>query len=111
MSVQVYRHPNDVPLSEAMLVWTRGENIGVLRHPDGRAHHFSSSVGACMAGWRAMEPSERLQKFLIELWHVAAFSGIPAEAAHQAVLCIPEYRDTLARHHLPDEYQHEREEG
>jgi hypothetical protein len=111
MPVEVYRHAGDVALSDAMLVWTRGVRVGVVPHPDykDRSQHFRSSVGACFAGWRDMDERGRLLQFMIDLWHVSAFYDIPAAAAHQAALVIPEYRDTLARDCLPEEYQHERD--
>lgn len=111
MSIEVYKHAADIPLSEAMLVWTRGERVGVVPHPDhkDRSSQFRSSVGACFAGWRDMDETERLAQFLIDIWHVAAFYEIPAEAVHQAALAVPEYRNTLARDCLPEEYQHERD--
>jgi hypothetical protein len=112
MTIQIYRHPSDIPLKYAMLVWNRGSGVGVFPHPDtgDRSRHFSSSAGACFAGWKTeMTDAERLTQFMIELWQLAAFYEIPAIAIHQAALSIPEYRDTLAREHLPEEYQHERD--
>jgi hypothetical protein len=111
MSVQVYQHSSDIPLSEAMLVWTHGERVGVVPHPDykDRSAHFRSSVGACFSEWRGMDERGRLLQFMIDLWHVTAFYDIPSAAVHQAALCVPEYRDTLARDCLPAEYQHERD--
>lgn len=113
MSIEVYKSSTDIPLSDAMLVWTRGERVGVVPHPDhkNRSAHFRSSVGACFAGWRDMDEQGRLLQFMIDLWHITAFYDIPSEAVHQAALSVPEYRNTLARDCLPAEYQHEREEG
>lgn len=111
MAVKFYKHPTDIPLFDAMLVWTRGEAVGVVPHPDwkDRSRNFRSSVGACFSNWREMSESGRLTQFLIDIWHVAAFYDIPAEAVHQAALSVPEYRNTLARDCLPEEYQHERD--
>jgi len=111
VAVQVYKHQTDVPLSEAMIVLTRGKRVGVVPHPDriGLSDQFSSSVGACFAYWREMSEIERKLQLMIEVHQIAACYDIPAEAVHQALLCIPEYRNMLARDCLPSEYQHERD--
>lgn len=110
MTIEVYRHPTDIPLARAMLVWTRGERVGVVPHPDRQlSAGFQSSVGACFASWREMDDQERLLQFLIDIWHVAAFYGIPAAAVNEAAMSVPEYRDTLADDVLPKAYRHERD--
>ena len=112
MAVQVYRHPSDIPLLHAMLVWTTGEAVGVVPHPDKRrlSDQFRSSVGACFVqDWPAMSEEARKAQFMIDLWHVAAFYDIPAEAVHEAALSVPEYRDMLATDCLPKQYQDERD--
>jgi hypothetical protein len=111
MSVQVYRYPHDVPLEHAMLVWTRGEKVGVVPHPDkrGLSDGFRSSVGACFAEWGALDDRGRRLQLLIDAWHTSVFYDIPSEAIHQALLCIPEYRDMLADDCLPKEFRHERD--
>jgi hypothetical protein len=108
--LEVYCHPSDIPLSDAMIVWTRGERVGVVSHPDyqGRSDAFQSSAGACFSNWREMDDQGRLRQFLIEIWHIAAFYGIPAVAVNQAAMCVPEFRNTLADDCLPNEYRHER---
>lgn len=111
MTIQIYRHPSDIPLEDAMLVWNRGSGVGVVPHPDRRhlSEAFSASVGACFSEWREMDPQGRLTQFLIDLWHVTAFYDVPAQAVHQAALSVPEYRNTLAYDCLPEEYRHERD--
>ena len=112
MAVQVYRHPSDIPLLHAMLVWSTGEAVGVVPHPDERrlSDRFRSSVGACFVkDWPAMSDEARKAQFMVDLWHVAAFYDIPAEAVHEAALSVPEYRDMLASDCLPQQYQHERD--
>lgn len=111
MAIEVYRHHSDISMAEAMLVWTRGKRVGIVPHPDTRgiSDGFQSSVGACFADWRTMGPHNQIHQLMIEAWHVAAFYDIPANAVHQALLAIPEYRNTLAQDCLPKEFWHERE--
>lgn len=111
MPVQVFRYPSDIPLSEAMLVWTAGEKVGVVPHPDRRrlSDDFRSSVGACFSNWREKSERDRRLLIMVEAWHVTAFYDIPSKAVHEALLCIPEYRDMLADDCLPEKYWHERE--
>jgi hypothetical protein len=110
VTVQGFRFQTDVPLSEAMLVWTRGEKVGVVPHPDraGYSDDFRSSAGACWSTWRAMDDVGRRLQLMIEAWHISTFHEVPAAAVHEALLCIPEYRDMLATDCLPEEWQHER---
>lgn len=109
--MEIYRHPHDVPLDNAMLVWTRGERVGVVPHPDskGLSKRFQSSVLACFAYWDRIDAIGRKLMLMTEAWHLAAFDNIPAPAVHEALLCIPEYRAMLADDSLPDEFQHERD--
>lgn len=110
--ILVYRHPQDIPIENAMLVWTRGENVGVVPHPDtnGLSDPFRSSVGACFADWRKLDQRGQQRQLLIEAWQIATFYQIPPQAVHQAMLSIPEYRTMLAQDCLPKEFWHEREE-
>lgn len=110
MSVQVFKYPIDVPVSDAMLVWSSGEKVGVVPHPDDRglADDFRSSVGACFTSWREQTTEGQKAMLMVEAWHVAAFYDIPAKAVHEAMLCIPEYRDMLADDCLPKQYRSER---
>lgn len=67
MPVKVYRHPSDIPLLHAMLVWTRGEAVGVVPHPDTRrlSDGFRSSVGACFVkDWPALSDKDRKAQFM-----------------------------------------------
>lgn len=111
MPVQVLRYPSDIPLECAMLVWSAGEKVGVVPHPDerGLSDGFRSSVGACFANWREKSAAQRRAQLMVDAWHVAAFYDIPAQAVHDALLCIPEYRDMLADDCLPEAYRHERD--
>lgn len=100
----------DIPLSDAMLVWTRGERVAVVRHPDydGASDDFQSSVGACFSNWRAKDERSRRLQLMIDAWHIAAFYEIAASQVHDALLVIPEYRDMLADDCAPVEYRQER---
>ncbi|WP_189675012.1 hypothetical protein [Sphingomonas glacialis] len=100
----------DIELENAMLVWTRGEKVAVVRHPDtkGLSDEYQSSVGACFAHWRKKDTNGRRLQMMIDAWHVAAFYEIPAEQIHEALIVIPEYRDMLASDCLPKRFQAER---
>lgn len=113
MTVKVYRSKHDIPLREAMLVWTDGEAVGVIEHPDKRelSDSFDMSVGACFTVWRKRTDEQRRLQLMVDAWHIAAFYNVPADAIHQALLSIPEYRDMLADDCLPREYRNEREAG
>lgn len=111
MPVQVFRFPRDVPLENAMLVWTRGEKVGVVPHPHTKhlSADFTSSVGACFASWDNLDDTGRRLQLMLDAWHTSAFYDIPSEDVHEALLCIPEYRAMLADDCLPERYHHERE--
>lgn len=110
MAIEVYQHPSDIALKDAMLVWTRGERVGVVPHPDTKriSRGFQSSVGACFTEWDAYDDNGRRLQLMIDAWHVSAFYDIPSTAVHEALLPIPEYRSMLALDCLPKKYHHER---
>lgn len=102
----------DIPLLNAMLCWTSGEGVEVVRHPDriGRSDAYRSSVGACFVqDWPKKDDKGRRLQLMIDAWHVSAFYDIPAEQVHEALLVIPEYRDMLADDCLPKQFRHERD--
>jgi hypothetical protein len=108
---------SDIPLAKALLLWNSALNGGTpafavrpLGHPDYDRYQFSN--GACFTAWRetAAKPEPALlARALVELWHVAAFYGVPVEMIHKEMLAVPEYRDMLADDCLPKQFQHERE--
>jgi len=106
----------DIPLANAILLWD-GSATGAPRfavRPLGHRDYdkFSMSGGACFASWKALaksDPSKLLTQAMIELWHIAAFYGVPIAMIHEAMLVVPEYRGTLASDVLPDQYRHERD--
>lgn len=106
----------DIPLKDALLLWDLGwdENgprfaVRPLGHDD--YYHYGSQNGACMADWQrlAEQPAPALlAKTMAELWHIAAFYTVPIAMIHEAMLCVPEYRNMLAEDCLPSKYQHQR---
>lgn len=98
MKIEILNNDSDIPIGEAMLVWTNAQKVGVVRWPDTsrRSRDFVCSVGACFLGWRRSSTEQQKLQLLIEAWHIALRDLIPAEALHTAMLCIPEYRDILA---------------
>lgn len=102
----------DIPLREAMICWNRDGGAIVVPHPDerGLADDYHTSVGAAFGYWREMTHERRLLQMFIEGWHAINFYGVKPEDMHQALLSIPEYRDTLADDCLPDQFRDDREE-
>lgn len=100
----------DIPLKYAMLAWTPVYNsqIGVPGRmtiiPRRRTElidffkHFGvvNSVGACFTEWTEYTNEERLIKLFSEVWHAICRDGVSPEEAHNAMMVIPEYRDTLS---------------
>lgn len=101
---------SDIEIENAMLVWTRGEKVAVVRHPDraGLSDGYQSSVGACFMNWRGLGTQGQKLQLMIDAWHIAAFYDIPADQVHEALLVIPEYRSMLADDCLPKAYRGER---
>lgn len=95
----------DVPLKHAMISWNhRGKTgdgrIEVIPHPDSHGWHrrlnYMNSTGACWCDWGKWKKRDRLLKLYIEAWHIIARDGVDPEKVHQALMVIPEYRDTLS---------------
>lgn len=101
----------DIPLSEAMLCWSRRGPVKVVEHPDERgiSDDYDKSAGACYAYWRGLSPERMRLQLLIDAWHATAFSDVPVQEMHEALLVIPEYRSMLADDCLPREFAHERD--
>lgn len=107
----------EVALADALLLWNPGLNgnspafaVRPIGHPD--YDQFSYKVGACFTSWRKMakeNPGALKLKAMIHIWHVVDFYGVPAQMVHEAMLCIPEYRDMLADDCLPVQFRHERD--
>jgi hypothetical protein len=112
----------DIPLKIAMLAWNdahygycNGENKGkviVIPHPDerGLCNHLkvSMTTGACNAGWREWTNTERLCQLFIEAWFIVCRDGVSPRDMHDALMVIPEYRDTWNGETL---FRHEAKNG
>lgn len=107
----------DIPLAQALLLWNSNFNgdapafaVRSLGHPDYDRYRFK--VGACFRDWQEMaekDPTGLRLKAMVELWHIAAFYGVPVESIHEEMLVVPEYRDMLADDCLPKSFLHERD--
>lgn len=88
----------DIPLKHAMLCWTPGGGVKVVRHPDydGHSNAYQCSVGACFHYWDTLDRQGQLLQLMIDAWHVVAFNGVPAAFVDEALRVIPEYLDMLA---------------
>ena len=62
-----------------------------------------------LADMAKSDPKGLRLKAMVEIWHITAFYEVPATLVHEAMLCIPEYRDMLAEDCLPKQYRHERD--
>lgn len=103
----------DIPLANALLLWNagwKGETPAFAVRPLGHRDYdrFDFQNGACFATWQDMaerDPKGLRLKAMVEIWHVTAFYDVPAKMVHEALLCIPEYRDMLAEDCLPERYR------
>jgi hypothetical protein len=103
----------DVPLKVAMIAWTPSKRFGkaplmgicgrimiIPKLNDGSDYfrHFkvTDSTGACWTKWGAMTKKERLLMLYIEAWHIITRDGLDPKDVHEALMVIPEYRDTLS---------------
>lgn len=95
----------DVPLAKAMLAWDWPHPHGsgkvvVIPHPDTARWtcylKLSQTVGACECRWSRMTKQERLTQLFVEAWHIACRDRVPLENIHDALMAIPEYRESLS---------------
>lgn len=110
----------DIPLARALLLWNPGMNgtepafaVRALGSPDYWSDKFRMSGGACYRSWQELaadDPDKLLTQAMIELWHIAAFYAVPIGMIHDAMLAVPEYRNTLADDCLPKQFRHERDQ-
>lgn len=102
----------DTSLADAVLLWNAGWNgqapafaVRALGHRDYDLYDFQN--GACLQSWREMakrDPQRLALKFIVELWHIAAFYEVPIDRMKPELLRIPEYRRMLADDCLRGDY-------
>jgi hypothetical protein len=87
----------DIPLEHAMVCWNPGSNqVRVVRHPDTLrvSDGLRMTDGACEFE-RWADPAQRM-KWLLQIFNAMVVrDGVDPQAAHQAFLAIPEYRNTI----------------
>jgi hypothetical protein len=99
----------DVPLEIAMIGWTPTHHsrvgvpgrVAIIPQNNDRKDYFkwlgvTDSSGAVWSEWGEMDTKQRLMKLYIEAWHMVCRDGISPKTMHQALMVIPEYRDTLS---------------
>ena len=99
----------DIPLKHAMIAWNRADSypryfqpgkIMVIPHPDkqGLCNHLrlQMTTGACWTAWSKWTKQQRLLQLYIEAWHIVSRDGVNQRDAHDALMVIPEFRDTLS---------------
>ena len=97
----------DIPLKHAMIAWNRADatfgnpgEIMVIPHPDQRGfcNHFrlQMTTGACWTVWARWTKQQRLLQLYIEAWHIVSRDGVDQMSVHDALMVIPEFRDTLS---------------
>lgn len=96
----------DIPLKNAMIAWNAMRDglhaepgkVIVIPHPDSCGYcnrlKVLNTVGACMTEWRRMTKAQRLCKLFIEAWYIICRDGVSPKAMHEALMVIPEYRET-----------------
>ena len=97
----------DVPLRKAMVAWNSvwddhaGEPCKVVVIPwpdkDRWCNHLglANTVGACSADPKWSD-TETMLNLMVEVWHIACRDRVPLENIHNALMVIPEYRETLS---------------
>lgn len=101
----------EVPIQEALLLWDSGLNgdtprFAVRQLGDEDYYRFSYQGGACLTAWLEEADTDRLKfRLMIQVWHIAAFYGVPVDLMKPELLRIPEYRDMLADDVLPRNFQ------
>ena len=101
----------DVPLKLACLAWTpirtkeypcwavgRIMIIPKLNDKSDWWRHFGVTDSTCAVycEWQNWTKQKRLLKLYIEVWHAICRDGIDPQAAHEACMVIPEYRESLS---------------
>jgi hypothetical protein len=94
----------DVPLLHAMLAWNPARcgdgRIIVIPHPDedGWTNRLKLSDTTCAdwTWWATATKQQRLAKLYIEAWHIACRDGVSIRSIHEALMVIPEYRETMS---------------
>lgn len=95
----------DIPLKSAMIAWNdlredRGTpgQVMVIPWPDTKAAcdhlKLTMTCGAAMTEWRNWSKERRLLQLFIEAWYIVCGDGVEPKAMHDALMVIPEYRDT-----------------
>ena len=90
-----------IPIKKAMVTWRpaySGEpDCEVLEHAKRIVgKNLPMSTGACYTFWDDMTMAERKLMLMIEIWHLVARDGVPADKIHEAMQAIPEYDDMLS---------------
>lgn len=102
-----YKIFGDVPLQNAMIIWngTRDceENyplgVAVVPHPERRESEKWNLLNSCCASfceWKTWTTSQQLLQLYVEAWHIVCRDGITPEMMHNALMVVPEYRETLS---------------
>ena len=107
----------DIPLASAMIAWNELNNcleeygekpgdIAVIPWPDRSRWcdrlKLQNTMGACSGwhpdGFQIKKPSkkEMLLQLYIEAWHIICRDMLNPKDVHEALMVIPEYRDTLS---------------
>jgi DNA-binding XRE family transcriptional regulator len=98
-SHRVTETDEDVPLSDAMILWDEepqgGRRIVVVVRGDDDDPAFSSSYGACNDEWTAADGVGRLLRLLAKFVELTVQEGLKPKEVHQAFSVIPEYRRSL----------------
>lgn len=96
----------DVPLAEALILWEADAEppVRVLRlGMDDR--RYSNSQGSCTSPWELMGPAWRLTRLLALFHEIVVADKIDPARAHEAFLCIPEYRRAVCPDTIPERFQ------
>ena len=95
----------DIPLRSAMIAWNRLDEtqgtpgaVMIIPWPDSKGYcdffKLTMTCGACMSDWRNIPKHKALLQLFIEAWYIVCRDGVSPKDMHEALMVIPEYRDT-----------------
>ena len=95
----------DIPLRSAMIAWNRLDEtqgkpgaVMIIPWPDEKGYcdlfELTMTCGACMSYWQSIPKHKVLMQLFIEAWYIVCRDGVSPKDMHEALIVIPEYRDT-----------------
>lgn len=102
---------NDIALSDAQLIWDytgtekRSEPLKVVDRARDDDPDYIASWGACDSNFNAAGDERRLGMLYEQFHRLVLIYEMDPQTVHEALLVIPEYRDSPPGDLLPARYQ------